>query len=72
MCPMKLTLGFIDHVENSARNFLWKGKDIEKEGKCRVKWEKVCLSKEAGGIGVKNLRIQNNAFIMKNLLQIHE
>ena len=67
MCSMKLPLGFINHVENSTRNFLWKGKDIEKKGKCLVKWEKVCLSKEPGGLGVKNLRIQNNALIMKNL-----
>ena len=69
MCTIKLPLGFLDHVENSCRNFLWKGKDIEKKGKCLVKWETVCKPKEAGGLGIKSLRIQNNALMMKNLFK---
>ena len=66
---MKLPLGFLDHVENSARNFPWKGKEIVKKGKCLVKWEKVCLPKLAGGLGVKNLRIQNISLLMKILFK---
>ena len=65
MCSIKLPLGFLDHAENSCRNFLWKGKEIDKKGKCLVKWDKVCRPKTAGGLGIKKLRIQNNALIMK-------
>ena len=43
------------------------GKGIDKKGKCLVKWEKVCKPKNAGGLGIKSLRVQNNALMMKNL-----
>jgi hypothetical protein len=69
MCILKLPLGFLDHVDNSSRNFFWKGKDIEKKGKCLVKWENVCKPKKAGVLGVLNLRTQNIALLMKNLFK---
>jgi hypothetical protein len=28
MCILKLPLGFLDHVENSSRNFFWKGRKM--------------------------------------------
>ena len=43
------------------------GKDIEKRGKCLVKWEDVCKAKAAGGLGVLNLRTQCSALLMKHL-----
>jgi len=30
-----------------------------------VKWDKVCLPKEDGGLGVKNIRIFNTALLAK-------
>ena len=59
--------GFIEHVEKSSRGFLWAGKDIEKRGKCLVKWDKVCRPKKAGGLGVLDLKTQNSALILKFL-----
>jgi hypothetical protein len=50
ICTLNLPLGFLDHVEGSARGFFWRGKDIEKKGKCLVKWEKVCKPKKAGAL----------------------
>ena len=69
---MKLPLGFLDHVENSARNFPWKGKEIVKKGKCLVKWEKVCLPKLAGGLGVKKSEDSEYIITNENFVQIHE
>jgi hypothetical protein len=69
MCILKLPLGFLDHVDNSSRNFFWKGKDIEQKGKCLVKWENVCKPKKAGGLGVLNLRTQNIALLLKFLFK---
>jgi hypothetical protein len=69
MCILKLPLGFLDHVDNSSRNFFWKGKDIEQKGKCLVKWYNVCKPKKAGGLGVLNLRTQNIALLLKFLFK---
>ena len=30
-------------------------------------WKKICKTKEQGGLGVLNLIVQNNAFLLKNL-----
>jgi hypothetical protein len=59
------------HVEKSSRVFLWHGKEINKSGKCLVKWEKVCLPQKAGGLGVLNLREQNKALMIKNLFKFY-
>ena len=47
---------------DNLRKFLWLG---NKEGKGihLVKWQIVQLSKKAGGLGVKNLGLQNMSFI---------
>ena len=65
MCTFKVPLGFLDHIEGSSRGFLWRGKDIDKKGKCLVKWENVCKSKQDGGLGVLNLCTQNIGLLMK-------
>ena len=64
-CTIKMPIGFVEHVEKSSRGFLWAGKEIEKRGNCLVKWDKVCKPKKAGGLGVLDLRTQNNALMMK-------
>jgi hypothetical protein len=71
MCAMKVHFTHIDHVEKACRIFLWQGKDIHKSGKCLVSWEKVCLPKKAGGLGVLDLRQQNKALQMKNLYKFY-
>jgi hypothetical protein len=39
-------------------------KEIEKRGKCLVKWENVCNAIFAGGLSVLNLKLQNSTLIM--------
>lgn len=67
MCALKVQYTHIDHMEKSMRTFLWHGKEIEKKGKCLVKWDNVCLPKDKGGLGILSLRDQNKALMMKNL-----
>jgi hypothetical protein len=71
MCAMKVPFTCLDHVDGAARNFLWYGKDINKSGKCLVKWDNVCLSKKSGGLGLIKLRDQNKALMMKNLYKFY-
>ena len=51
-----------ERLDKLRRKFLWLG---NKEGKGihLVKWQTVQLSKKAGGLGVKNLGLQNMSFI---------
>jgi hypothetical protein len=46
------------------RNFLWGGGSEEKR-LCWVKWDIICLPKEQGGLGVKNLMLFNKALLSK-------
>jgi hypothetical protein len=73
MCALKVHYTHLDHIEKSTRTFLWHGKDIQEKnsGKCLVKWDNVCLSKKAGGLGVLNLREHNKALLMKNIFKFY-
>ncbi|MCI07485.1 LINE-1 reverse transcriptase like, partial [Trifolium medium] len=46
------------------RNFLWGG-GVEDKKLCWVKWDQICLPKEQGGLGVKNLELFNLALLSK-------
>ena len=69
MCSLKVHYTVLDHVDKSSRNFLWYGNDINKKGKCLASWEMICKPKNQGGLGVLNLRIQNQALIIKHLFK---
>ena len=56
----------IKKVETTLRSFLWKGSDLIPTG-ARVAWDRVCLPKEEGGLGIKTLEHWNKAAIVKHL-----
>ncbi|GAU42670.1 hypothetical protein TSUD_106440 [Trifolium subterraneum] len=45
-------------------NFLWGG-GLDDKKLCWVKWDQICLPKESGGLGVKNLELFNLALLSK-------
>ncbi|GAU24019.1 hypothetical protein TSUD_328220 [Trifolium subterraneum] len=51
-------------IEKIQRNFLWGGVAEERKV-CWVKWNQICLPKEKGGLGVKNLELFNLALLSK-------
>jgi hypothetical protein len=68
MCTLLLVqVTILDHIEKSCRFFLWNDKNIQRHGKCLAKWDKVCLQNKNGGLGILNLRVQNQALIIKFL-----
>jgi hypothetical protein len=71
MCAIKVHNKNLEHVQKVSRQFLWHGKEIQKQGKCLVSWDKVCLPKKAGGLGVLDLRKQNKALQIKNLYKFY-
>lgn len=53
-------------VEKQLRAFLWTGTDTNLSG-AKVNWDTVCLPKQEGGLGIKDLQIWNEAAVAKNL-----
>ncbi|XP_028802470.1 uncharacterized protein LOC114757563 [Neltuma alba] len=51
-------------IDKRARNFLW-GSTGSAKIIHLVAWDDVCRSKEEGGLGLRNARKQNKAFMMK-------
>lgn len=49
-------------IVSLQRNFLWGGEG-ESENLPWVMWENVCLPKECGGLGIKGLRVFNEALL---------
>jgi hypothetical protein len=54
----------IKQLVKIQHNFLWGG-GIEEKRLCLVKWDQICLPKEQGGLGIKNLATFNKALLAK-------
>jgi hypothetical protein len=55
----------IDNIDRARKQCLWRGNDPEKKGGNLVAWEIVQQPKDKGGLGVLNLRLQNDALLLK-------
>lgn len=51
-------------IDSLCAKFLWKG-DITATASAKVSWESCCLSKEEGGLGLRNLEAWNMACALK-------
>lgn len=67
MCIVNLPKGVIDNVDRARKQCLWRGSDTEKKGGNLVAWSVVQKPKDKGGLGVINLRLQNDALLLKQL-----
>ncbi|MCH85285.1 LINE-1 reverse transcriptase like, partial [Trifolium medium] len=54
----------INQLVRIQRNFLWGG-GLEEKKLCWIKWEQVCLPKDSGGLGIKDLELFNMALLCK-------
>jgi len=55
----------IKAIDRRRRAFFWTGEDVCHGSKCLVAWEDVCVSKDGGGLGIKDLEQQNRCLLMK-------
>lgn len=67
LCTTKVPKGFIDNIDRAHKQFLWRGSDGTAKGGNLVAWPTVMKPKEKGALGVINLRLQNDALLMKQL-----
>jgi hypothetical protein len=48
-------------IKKILHRFLWKGRKDVHGGHCLVAWDRVCMLKEFGGLGIPNLQKMNLA-----------
>ncbi|KAJ4818335.1 RNA-directed DNA polymerase (reverse transcriptase)-related family protein [Rhynchospora pubera] len=60
----------IKHLDGIRRRFFWRGKDKCLGGHCMVNWRKCCLPKRAGGLGIIDLSLQNQALLLRWLWKL--
>ena len=65
MCSIKLHKGVIDNIDRARKQCLWRGNDMDKKGGHLAAWSMVQKPKDKGGLGVINLRMQNDALLLK-------
>ncbi|CAN1138871.1 Putative ribonuclease H protein At1g65750 [Linum perenne] len=51
-------------IDKRIRDFVW-GSTDEASKVHLVAWDRICLPKEAGGLGLKSARFLNRAYMMK-------
>ncbi|WMV31952.1 hypothetical protein MTR67_025337 [Solanum verrucosum] len=61
--------GVIDRLDALRRNFLWEGNSETKKFYL-VKWAALIGNKQVGGLGVRNLKTQNQCLLMKWLWRL--
>jgi len=67
MCTIKLLRGVIENIDLIRKQYLWRGNTDMKRGGNLMAWETVQKPKRQGGLGIVNLRLQNDAFLLKHL-----
>lgn len=67
MCTMELPKGALDLLDSKHRAFMWTGTDKASGAQCLVDWERVCMQRDDGGLGLKNLGVQNQCLLLKPL-----
>lgn len=67
LCTIKVPKGFIENIDRARKQCLWRGSDPEARGGNLVAWPNVMKPKDKGGLGVINLRLQNDALLLKQL-----
>ena len=59
-----LPKGCIKNIESLCCRFLWSG-NVDKRGIAKVAWTTVCLPKQEGGLGLRNLAVWNQTLCLK-------
>lgn len=67
MCTLRISSSIIKQIDRYRMHELWDGGDINRKCSCLVAWKKACRPKDQGGLGIINLRAQNNALLLKFL-----
>jgi len=65
MLALEVPKTIIKAIDRRRRAFFWTGEGSCHGSKCLVAWESIQAAKENGGLGVKDLELQNHCLLMK-------
>lgn len=57
----------VEQIDKFRKLCLWRGADFNAKQRPKATWTNVCKSKEQGGLGVLDLKTQNEALVLKHL-----
>lgn len=67
MCTFSLHVTIRDQIDKYRKLCLWRGSEDTNRINAKAAWPLVTRPKEDGGLGVLDLKTQNEALLMKNL-----
>ena len=68
MCSVKLPVKVIEHLDKLRRQCLWTRKiGEETKSTTLAAWTMVCRPKSKGGLGIVDLKLQNQGLLLKQL-----
>lgn len=67
MCSIQLNPKILEHVEKIRRHCLWNKRTEGEKGHALAAWDMVCVPKKKGGLGILNLKLQNQGLFLKYL-----
>lgn len=65
MAANQFPWGVFDALDSRRRAFLWDDTLSTIGAHCLIAWTKVCDSKESGGLGIRDLQLQNQCLLLK-------
>lgn len=68
---VSLPPGVIAKIDKRRRNFLWTGEGDAHGSSCLIAWDRVRQCRDQGGLGIKDLAVQNICFLLKLLHKLH-
>lgn len=66
LCSISLPDSIIKQIDKFRKHYLWRGGDLNSKKPSKAAWEIVCKPKNEGGLGVLDLKKQNEALMLKN------
>ena len=71
MCTLSLPQAVIEMIDKFQKKCLWRGSDPNAKGYNLAAWNMVTVPKLKGGLGVKDLYLQNEALLIKHLAKFY-
>jgi hypothetical protein len=71
MSIIKLSSGAINQINKFRRTYLWKGLELSSSKPSLASWKMIQRPKAMGGLGIINLKHQNDALLLKHLYNFY-